>query len=50
MRVIEEDCMGCGICVSKCVNEAISLVREPSKGEPLEIEVLMAQGEKSGDT
>ena len=35
-------CMGCGVCVSKCGQEALSLVRDPSKGEPLEIRELMA--------
>jgi Pyruvate/2-oxoacid:ferredoxin oxidoreductase delta subunit len=30
-------CMGCGVCASQCTQEAISLVRAPSKGEPLEI-------------
>jgi Pyruvate/2-oxoacid:ferredoxin oxidoreductase delta subunit len=37
-----EACMGCGVCVSRCTQEALSLVREPSKGEPLEIEALLA--------
>jgi Pyruvate/2-oxoacid:ferredoxin oxidoreductase delta subunit len=35
--VDEEKCMGCGVCVSKCPQEAISLRRESTKGEPLEI-------------
>jgi Pyruvate/2-oxoacid:ferredoxin oxidoreductase delta subunit len=34
-------CMGCGVCASKCTTEAISLVRDPSRGEPLEIQQLM---------
>jgi ferredoxin len=33
-------CMGCGVCVEHCQQEALSLVREASKGEPLEIEAL----------
>ncbi|MBC7249409.1 MAG: 4Fe-4S binding protein [Anaerolineae bacterium] len=37
-----EACMGCGVCVSKCAQGALSLVREPGKGEPLEIHELMA--------
>jgi Pyruvate/2-oxoacid:ferredoxin oxidoreductase delta subunit len=39
--VDEEVCMGCGVCVSKCTCDAHSLVRDPSKGEPLEIHKLM---------
>lgn len=35
--------MGCGVCVDKCDRGALSLVREASKGEPLEIEALMAR-------
>jgi Pyruvate/2-oxoacid:ferredoxin oxidoreductase delta subunit len=36
-----EACMGCGVCVSKCEQGALALVREASKGEPLEIHELM---------
>lgn len=35
-------CMGCGVCASRCTQEAISLVRDPAKGEPLEIQELIA--------
>ena len=35
-------CMGCGVCVSKCPQEAISLRREPSKGEPLDVQEVIA--------
>ncbi len=35
-----ENCMGCGVCESACLMEAISLRLEPSKGEPLDIERL----------
>ena len=38
-----ERCMGCGVCVSKCEQGAISLVRDPARGEPLEIESLLAK-------
>lgn len=34
-------CMGCGICVSKCPKGALTLVRDASRGEPLEIHALL---------
>jgi heterodisulfide reductase subunit A-like polyferredoxin len=42
-------CMGCGVCVAHCPQEAISLLRDPAKGEPLEIEKLIAQAIESWD-
>jgi heterodisulfide reductase subunit A-like polyferredoxin len=36
-------CLGCGVCIAKCAQEALSLAREPDKGEPLEIRKLIAQ-------
>jgi Pyruvate/2-oxoacid:ferredoxin oxidoreductase delta subunit len=36
-------CMGCGVCVAHCPQEAISLLRDPAKGEPLEIQRLIAR-------
>lgn len=33
-------CMGCGVCVSVCPTSALSLRREPSKGEPLDLDAL----------
>jgi NAD-dependent dihydropyrimidine dehydrogenase PreA subunit len=41
MSVNEQACMGCGVCVERCSQGALSLVREISKGEPLEILKLM---------
>lgn len=40
-RVDRDLCMGCGVCVSACEAEAVRLVRDPLKGEPLEIAELM---------
>jgi ferredoxin len=34
-------CMGCGVCESHCSQKAISLIRDESKGIPLEIYKLM---------
>jgi ferredoxin len=36
-----EKCMGCGVCVSVCGSAALALVRDTSKGEPLDIRALM---------
>jgi ferredoxin len=41
--VDEEACMGCGVCESLCEWEAAVLVRDPSKGDPLEIRSLIGQ-------
>jgi len=40
VRVDEARCMGCGVCVSKCPRQALSLVRDPEKGEPLDVREL----------
>jgi ferredoxin len=37
-----EICMGCGVCVSQCDQEACALLRDPTKGEPLVIQELIA--------
>jgi len=39
-------CMGCGMCVSHCPQEAISLMRDPAMGIPLEIHELMVRAAK----
>lgn len=41
--VNQELCMGCGVCAFQCEFEASTLVRDPSKGEPLAIRELVAQ-------
>jgi MinD superfamily P-loop ATPase len=48
-RIDVAACMGCGVCVAHCPQEAIGLVRELAKGEPLEIEKLIAQAIESWD-
>jgi heterodisulfide reductase subunit A-like polyferredoxin len=40
-QVDVQACMGCGVCVAHCPAGALSLVRAPEKGEPLEIQTLM---------
>ena len=48
-RIDVAACMGCGVCVAHCPQEAIELVRDPAKGEPLEIQRLIAQASESRD-
>ena len=43
-----QKCMGCGVCVSKCPNQALSLVRDERKGIPLDVRML-AEEESSRD-
>ncbi len=38
-----DKCMGCGVCENMCPDGAIKLKREPSKGEPLDLDELKAQ-------
>jgi ferredoxin len=43
VAIVDDDgCMGCGVCVSRCPQGALSLLRAPSKGEPLEIRDLVS--------
>jgi ferredoxin len=46
-RIDASACMGCGVCISQCPQEAISLLRDPAKGEPLEIQKLIARAAES---
>lgn len=39
--VDQASCMGCGICASHCDQEAITLVHDPARGMPLEIQNLI---------
>jgi ferredoxin len=39
-HIVAEKCFGCGICESKCKKKNISLIRDPEKGIPLNIEIL----------
>jgi Pyruvate/2-oxoacid:ferredoxin oxidoreductase delta subunit len=42
-RIDAAACMGCGVCVSKCPEGAPSLQRAPDRGQPLEIQQLIAR-------
>ncbi len=33
-------CMGCGVCTGQCASEAISLVRDERKGDPMDVRLL----------
>jgi Pyruvate/2-oxoacid:ferredoxin oxidoreductase delta subunit len=46
-RIDVAACMGCGVCVAHCPQEAIELVRDSAKGEPLEIQKLIANAAQS---
>lgn len=43
MVIDESRCLGCGICVTKCTEKARWLESDPSRGEPLEINKLVAR-------
>jgi len=40
-----DKCMGCGVCVDQCSQAALALVRDESKGIPLEMDVLLRAAE-----
>jgi heterodisulfide reductase subunit A-like polyferredoxin len=33
-------CLGCGVCLDQCAQHALHLVRDPSRGEPLDVRLL----------
>ncbi len=39
-RVDSQTCMGCGVCVDGCPARALTLVREPQRGMPLDVGAL----------
>lgn len=44
LRISVDRCMGCGVCVSTCPREALRLVRDLSKPEPLDVRELVSAG------
>ncbi len=36
-------CMGCGVCERACADKAISLKRDPSKGDPLDLDEMLGR-------
>ncbi len=38
--VIFKKCLGCGVCESRCPANAITMLRDPSKGDPLDIDEM----------
>jgi len=44
--VDRDKCMGCGVCVTQCPNDAHTLVKDASRGEPLELLKLMSQASR----
>jgi ferredoxin len=39
--VRRDKCMGCGVCERLCPQGALKLVREPSKGDPLDVDAIL---------
>ena len=35
--------MGCGVCLGRCPNEAMTLVRDERKGIPLDVRMLAGE-------
>ncbi|OQA41933.1 MAG: Ferredoxin-2 [Chloroflexi bacterium ADurb.Bin325] len=43
-----EKCMGCGVCVDHCPQGALALVRDESKGLPLDMQALLSAASSAG--
>ncbi|NDJ76461.1 MAG: 4Fe-4S dicluster domain-containing protein, partial [Chloroflexi bacterium] len=41
-HIVYDRCLGCGVCEGQCAEGAITLQRDPAKGEPLDVRVLGA--------
>jgi heterodisulfide reductase subunit A-like polyferredoxin len=37
-----EICLGCGVCVGQCPEDALQLIRDSSKGEPMDVKLLVS--------
>jgi len=49
VRIYDRDvCMGCGLCAERCEQQALSLVRDQSKGDPLDVDALREKLEIGG--
>jgi len=39
-KVDADACMGCGVCEGLCISGAVSLVKDPDKGIPLDVRLM----------
>jgi Pyruvate/2-oxoacid:ferredoxin oxidoreductase delta subunit len=39
-EVNQEACLGCGVCLGQCKSNAASLLRDPTKGVPLDVQLI----------
>lgn len=46
MEVDQEKCMGCGVCETKCRNGAVAYRRDEVKGDPFDMDVMIANYSK----
>lgn len=42
-EVDRDTCLGCGVCIDQCPEEALHLIRDMSKGEPMDVQKLSHQ-------